>query len=56
MWFSLEQVIALYLLWQVIGPSSLASIGVLILVAPINGGLLVRAYIKYQVRLFHRRH
>ena len=49
--FTVLQIIALYFLWQVAGPSSMASIGVMLLVAPINGGILVRAYTKYQVQI-----
>ena len=43
------QVIAIFFLWQTTGPASMAGIAVLVILAPINGGILVSVYTKYQV-------
>ena len=43
------QVIAIFFLWQTTGPASMAGIAVLVVLAPINGGILVSVYTKYQV-------
>ena len=46
-------VIAMVLLWRVIGPSSLAGLGLLLVMAPINGGALGRLYMKSQVSVVY---
>ncbi len=42
-------IVALVYLWNVIGPSALAGVGILVVLAPINGGVLIRQYAKQQV-------
>lgn len=55
LWVSpISIVIATYLLWQVIGPSCLTGLAILLIVAPINGGALARLFIKYQVGLSYK--
>ncbi len=49
----LQIIIAMILLWNVMGISSLAGLGVLIILAPINGLYLVKKYSKLQVRSFN---
>lgn len=46
-------IVALYLLWQVIGPSSLAGLAVLLIAGPLNAGGSARLFIKYQVKHRH---
>ena|SRR6218665_2367347 len=43
-------VIAVTFLWQILGPSSMAGIGFMILVLPVNSALLARKIQQYQVR------
>ena len=47
--FLFLQVIAIFFLWQTTGPASMAGIAVLVVLAPVNGGILVSVYTKYQV-------
>ena len=47
--FLFLQVIAIFFLWQTTGPASMAGIAVLVILAPVNGGILVSVYTKYQV-------
>ena len=45
----LQIIIAMVLLWNVMGPSSLAGVVILFILAPINGLILVKKFTKLQV-------
>lgn len=42
-------IVAMFLLWNVIGPSCLAGVAILLVIAPLNGGIFGRLYMKSQV-------
>ncbi len=46
-------IIIMAILWYVIGPACLAGLALIIILAPINGGFLVRKYAKLQVNVFN---
>ena len=41
--------LTMYLLWLQVGPASLAGLGLLLCLAPINGGYVARQFAKIQV-------
>ena len=43
--------IAMYMLWQMMGPASMAGLAVLIILALVNGGVFGRKFTLYQVSL-----
>ena len=49
-WMSpLGVILCMYLLWQQIGPSSMAGLALLVLLTPINGGYVAMKFAKLQV-------
>ena len=43
--------VTMALLWQQLGPSSLAGLGLLVLMAPINGGYVMAQFTRLQVQV-----